>query len=73
MALDYDAAFAWFQKSAAQRFPSGLYNLALCYEEGRGVKRDKKKAIEYYSQAAELGDEDAAEKVKKLKKKFWQS
>jgi TPR repeat protein len=36
-----------------------MYNLALAYEQGRGVRKNLRRAMELYAQAAELGDVDA--------------
>jgi len=36
-----------------------LYQLGFMYENGNGVEKDLKKAYRYYSQAVELGSEDA--------------
>lgn len=35
--------------------PRGLVNMAICFEEGRGVQKDVKKTGKYYLRAAEMG------------------
>ena len=36
-----------------------MINLGVCYENGRGVKQNYTKAIEYYEKAANLGNSNA--------------
>ena len=52
---DYEQARAEFERSAKEGSPSGLYRLALLYDQGRGVKEDNAKAFALYRQAAEKG------------------
>jgi len=52
---DYEEAFKWAEKSAAQGNLDGLYCLALCYEHGRGTAVAKTKAATTYEKAAKLG------------------
>jgi len=59
----------WFTKAAELGHPTSQFNLALHYENGRGVKKDIDKAIYWYEKAAENGDEDAPEAIESLKKK----
>ena len=40
--------------------PSASYDLAVCYEKGRGVKTNKKKALELFVKAAKIGDTHAS-------------
>ena len=44
-------AFECFGKAAAQGHQIAIYNLGLCYEYGRGVERDLKKAEECFQDA----------------------
>lgn len=39
------------------------------YEEGHGVRKNKRKAIYWYTKAAEQGEEWALEALKRLKQK----
>ena len=43
-------------------------NIGYCYEVGQGIRRNRKKAIEYYTYAAEMGEENAIEALKRLEK-----
>lgn len=54
-----ELAIPWYEKAAAQRQPDAEFNLALAYEQGRGVQADPVKALEWYRRAAEDGDLDA--------------
>lgn len=56
---DYAQARMWYEKAAAKRQSDAEFNLALMYEEGRGVPADQKTALEWYRRAAEDGDRDA--------------
>lgn len=44
------------------------YNLALCYEYGKGVEKNKSEAIKWYRKSAEQGLSDAKKALKKLDK-----
>lgn len=48
---NYRSAFKLFQKSANQGFGPALFFLGFCYEKGKGVEIDKKRAIELYEQS----------------------
>lgn len=52
-------AIPWYEKAAAQHVADAEFNLALAYEDGRGVTADQAKALEWYRRAAEDGDLDA--------------
>lgn len=52
---DFKESFYWAEKSAAQNNAEGLYILALCYEHGRGTRRNGKRSAKYYQEAADLG------------------
>ena len=43
-----------------------MNSLGVLYENGNGVEQDYTKAIEYYEKSAELGNEHAKRKLKKL-------
>jgi TPR repeat protein len=43
-----DQGLAWAQ-----------FNLGACYDQGEGVKADKKEAVKWYRKAAEQGDAEA--------------
>lgn len=56
----YKESFVWFEKSALQGNDDGQFNLALCYENGRGVAKDVEKAIGWYVKSASQGNGLAA-------------
>ena len=43
-------------------------NIGYCYEVGQGIRKNRKKAADYYVCAAEMGEENAAEALKRLEK-----
>lgn len=51
----FDDAFDHFKVSTHHNHPSGVFNLALCYEQGVGVKKNLKTAKRLYEIASELG------------------
>lgn len=52
---DYNKAVNHFKLSYNHNHPGGVFNLALCYERGVGVKRNMKTAKKLYEIASELG------------------
>lgn len=56
---DYDIAFKWFTKAAANGCPQAMYHLGMCNAKGYGTPVDPQKALEWYCKSAERGDEDA--------------
>src|SRR5574344_269748 len=60
----------WLLKSAEQGYVLACYYLGIMYEKGEdGVAADKKKAIQYYTMAAEAGYEPAQAALAKMKKR----
>ena len=49
---DYQQACAWYEKAALQSDYWGQYNLAWCYEYGKGVAQDYEKAFFWYEKSA---------------------
>ena len=49
---DYTAAFEYWAKSAALGDVDAHYQLSILYHDGRGVERDKKRALNHMEQAA---------------------
>ena len=49
---NYELAVHYYQKAADQGSPAGMYNLAMLIEEGKGTKKDFKKAFELLERAA---------------------
>ncbi len=56
-------AIKWYEKSANQNNPWGLYNLANLYYVGNSVDKDYKKAFEFFTKSAELGNYDAQNRL----------
>jgi hypothetical protein len=56
----------YVQKAADQGIAEAVTSLGDFYYLGAGVEQDYEKAAEYYRQAAELGDEEAAERLKTM-------
>ena len=55
-------------KFAAEKQGSGVayHNLGICYENGYGVRKDCKKAIEMYGKAVEYGEPAGLEAIKRI-------
>lgn len=49
----------WLTKSADQGFSDAQFALGVCYEHGRGVDVDYKRAFELYTKSALQGDSEA--------------
>ncbi|KAH0618168.1 hypothetical protein JD844_017158 [Phrynosoma platyrhinos] len=48
-------AFSYFKLAADQNYSKAQFNVAICYEHGRGTKKDIAKALLYYKRAAHQG------------------
>lgn len=72
-AQNYQEAFQWYQSAANQGYHSALYNVGLCYEEGRWVTQNKRHALQYYRRAAREGEVKALEKLASWGDKIYQS
>jgi uncharacterized protein len=55
----YAEALPWYEKATEQGNPLATNNLAYLHDLGLGVKQDRQKAFELYSQAADLGWSEA--------------
>jgi TPR repeat protein len=51
------------KQAAAANIPEALYDLAVCYEKGAGVRESEKKAYELYLRAALWGDRQSIYEV----------
>lgn len=60
LAGDFTEAVNHFNLSTSHKHPGGTFNLALCYEQGFGVKKSMKTAIQLYVIASELGHAKAS-------------
>ncbi|CAN9514975.1 unnamed protein product [Ophioblennius macclurei] len=63
---NYEEAFTCFLSAAQQGYSKAQYNTGVCYEKGRGVGKDRDKALHYYKQAAVGGHEHAQYRYAKL-------
>lgn len=61
-----EQAFTCFLAAAQQGYSKAQFNTAVCYEKGRGIKKDKDKALYYYWQAAVGGHAQAQYRYAKL-------
>ena len=52
---DYYESFKWYKMAADSSSAEGAYHSAKCYESGKGVKKNLKKAFELYKAAADEG------------------
>lgn len=51
---DFRKAAKWYEKAANAAHGESMYRLAVFYDDGKGVKKDVKKAMELYKKAADL-------------------
>lgn len=63
---NYEEAFICFLAAARQGYSKAQFNTGVCYEKGRGVTKDKEKALYYYQQAAAGGHRQAQYRYAKL-------
>ncbi|XP_076595912.1 death ligand signal enhancer isoform X2 [Chaetodon auriga] len=63
---NYEEAFTCFVVAAKQGYSKAQFNTGVCYEKGRGVSKDKEKALCYYWQAAIGGHRQAQYRYAKL-------
>ena len=52
---DYNNAFKWYLKAAANHYLEAFYKIGYCYERGKGVDKNMIEAINWYTRAASLG------------------
>ncbi|XP_054453673.1 death ligand signal enhancer [Anoplopoma fimbria] len=62
----YEQAFTCFLAAAQQGYSKAQFNTGVCYEKGRGVFKDKDKALYYYGMAAAGGHRQAQYRYAKL-------
>ena len=65
---DEEKALECFLKGIEKGNSKAMYYLGQCYDCGWGVETDPDVAIEWYDKAAALGDTDAADALKKMKR-----
>lgn len=54
-----EEAAKWYAKAAKQGYPKAQHNLALLYEDGRGVPQSYAEAAKWYAKAAKAGFSEA--------------
>ena len=64
--LDLDRAYELFVKSANRGNPESARYVGIMYLRGKGVDKDSRKALEWFSRAAQGGDEIAKKNLKAL-------
>jgi serine/threonine protein kinase len=52
---DFSKAAFWFEKAARKKFPMALFNLAVCYTKGEGVKKDENEGARLFNLSGDLG------------------
>uniref|UniRef100_A0A3Q3A8B4 DAP3 binding cell death enhancer 1 n=1 Tax=Kryptolebias marmoratus TaxID=37003 RepID=A0A3Q3A8B4_KRYMA len=62
----YEEAFTCFLAAAQQGYSKAQFNTGVCYEKGRGVRKNKAKALYYYRKAAAGGHKQAQYRAAKL-------
>lgn len=63
---NYSAGAKWYQMAADKNDPDAQYGLAELYYKGKGVEKNRKKAIELYRKSAEQGNNDAKKFIEKF-------
>ena len=63
---NYAKAVEWYQKAAELGVELAQYNLAGCYEEGRGAAKDRPIALDWYKKAAAQGLYEAKRAVLRM-------
>ena len=66
---DEKYAIILFEKAAEEDHIESIKALASCYEDGLGVEVDYGKSLDYYSRAADMGDDEAKEKAMVIQQK----
>ena len=62
----YAEAIRWFTRASKEGFADAHYSLGQIYEDGLGVKTDRRKAATYYRSALAAGSSRAAGKLARL-------
>lgn len=65
---DMPRAVRFLAEAAAANVPDALFDLAVCYERGAGVRQSHKRAAVLYLRSALLGDKQAVRAMGKL---YW--
>lgn len=68
---DYNKAWKYFKAAGPDNIPFALTVMGEMYEDGKGVKKDRPTAREYFRRAASLGDADGAFKYGAALSRQW--
>ncbi|EXX78460.1 uncharacterized protein OCT59_023411 [Rhizophagus irregularis] len=60
---DHDRVFKISEKLSEENYPSGIFRLGFCYENGIGTDVDERKAFQLYQKAAKLGNSQGISKL----------
>ena len=63
---DLGKAAEWYRKAAEQGFVDAQANLGMMYYHGQGVSRDHKEAARWLQLAADRGDTESAEILRRI-------
>ena len=63
---DYKTALQIFEELSYKNNAKAKYNLGVMYDNGFGVKQDKKVAKKWYGEACDGGDQGGCDNYKKL-------
>ena len=61
-------AIAEYEKASGKGMPPATFRLAQIYDEGKGVGKNRKKALQLYKLAAKQGSIEAMEKIREFEK-----
>jgi len=59
----------WYLTAAKQEYDVAQFNIGTLYKNGQGVPQDYTKAAEWFSKAADRGNNSAKKELEDLKKK----
>ncbi len=68
--VDYNKAYDFYLHGASENDAKAINNLGSMFERGAAPMQDLKYALEYYKEAAELGNEDAKANFNRLSDKY---
>ena len=63
---DPDATIPYYRRGYREGDSLACANLGWCYEVGQGTRKNLPKALEYYREGAELGEEHCMEALERL-------
>lgn len=65
---NYEQALQWWSRSAKQKYPEAIANMAMCYQFGHGIKQDSTMAVNLYKSAIREGNKNVISQHEKLAK-----